>query len=121
MIAPCNGSESVRVCHPTMLAVDCISNMVRRCYEISLSCNSICRVWTGPWRLYLICDAGFAVRKGRCVADGNASELEVSPSQQGQVSVAHVLAACMTHAMPLVNASGGLIEAPGRSSKKWQG
>ncbi len=38
MIARCN-MESVGCCHPTMIDVDSISKMVRRSFEISLSCN----------------------------------------------------------------------------------
>ncbi len=57
MITPCNRLESVRFCYPTMFDVDCISKMVRRCFEISSICNSICRVWTALTFLqaFLIC------------------------------------------------------------------
>ncbi len=33
-----------------MFDVDCISKMVRRSIQISLSCDLTCRVWTGPRR-----------------------------------------------------------------------
>ncbi len=57
MIAPCSRSELAGFCHPTMFDVDCISKMVRRCIEISLSCGSICRVWTGPRTCHFIAPA----------------------------------------------------------------